>query len=188
MWKRNCSDLWLKISPVQLNQQFISFYRIFKSCDEVERPTFKRTYTLSYWKNSTFARCSSHKKIFFLPLYQFWFIVNELFHTIDISSWICIIEFKILRRHGEVGRYPAFQLGGPESIPIEVRDFRLDPGTRCVSFIYVLSCVVSGGGSHSLLTIASTRCRPRWSRGYHTRHGSEVRGFKPSRGRWFFRA
>ena len=41
---------------------------------------------------------------------------------------------------------PAFHPGGPDSIPCRARNFNFYPGTGCVSFICVLSCVVSGGG------------------------------------------
>ena len=48
-----------------------------------------------------------------------------------------------------VGRVPAFQLGGPGSIPGWIRDY---PGTESVSFVFVLSCALPGGGPDILLT------------------------------------
>ena len=51
-----------------------------------------------------------------------------------------------------VGRVPAFQPGGPGSIPGVVRDFHFYPGIGCVYFICVLSCAVFGGGPDIVLT------------------------------------
>ena len=56
-----------------------------------------------------------------------------------------------------IGRVPAFQPSGPDSIPGEVRDFNSYPGIGLVSFVCVLSCVVSGDGSDILLTTDSGR-------------------------------
>ena len=56
-----------------------------------------------------------------------------------------------------VGRVPAFQPGGPGSIPGGARNFNFYPGIGYVSFICVLSCVVSGGGPDIVLTTHSGR-------------------------------
>ena len=63
----------------------------------------------------------------------------------------------MIRRRGVVGRVPAFQPGGPGLIPGEVRNFNFCPGNWCVSFVSVLSCVVSGGGPEIVLTTHSWR-------------------------------
>ena len=47
--------------------------------------------------------------------------------------------------------------GRPSSIPRGLKDFNLYPGTGCVSFVCVLSCIVSSGGSDILLTTGSER-------------------------------
>ena len=60
-------------------------------------------------------------------------------------------------RRGVVGRVPAFQPGGPGSIPGGVRNFKFCPGIGCVSFICVLSCVVFGGDPDIVLTAHSER-------------------------------
>ena len=46
-------------------------------------------------------------------------------------------------------------LSNPGSIPGGVRDFIFFPGIGSVSFVCVLSCVVSGGGLDILLTTDS---------------------------------
>ena len=60
-----------------------------------------------------------------------------------------------VRHRGVTGRVPAFQLGrgGSGSIPGGVRNFNFYPGNGCVSFVCVLSCIVSGGGTGVVLTI-----------------------------------
>ena len=60
-------------------------------------------------------------------------------------------------RRGLIGRVPAFQPGGPDSIPGGVRNFNFCPGIGCVSFACVLSCVVFGGGPDIVLTTYSGR-------------------------------
>ena len=55
-----------------------------------------------------------------------------------------------------VGRVPAFQPGGPGSIPSGVRNFNFRPGIGCVSFVF-MSCVVFGGGPDIVLTTHSGR-------------------------------
>ena len=67
----------------------------------------------------------------------------------NVSSFFA---FQNIRRRGLVGRIPAFQAGYPGSIPGGVRYFNSYPGIRCVSFVGVLSCAVSGGGPDSVLT------------------------------------
>ena len=56
-----------------------------------------------------------------------------------------------------VGRVPAFQPGGPGSIPGGVRNFNFCPGIGCVSFVCVPSSVVFGGGPDIVLTTHSGR-------------------------------
>ena len=67
----------------------------------------------------------------------------------------CILYY--IHRHGMVGRVPAFQPGSLGSIPGWVRNFNFCPGIVCVSFVYVLSCVVSGSGPDIVLTTHSGR-------------------------------
>ena len=62
------------------------------------------------------------------------------------------VSFYFVQRGGVLGRVPAFQPGSPGSIPGEVRNFTFYPGTGCVSFIWVLSCVVPGGDPDIMLT------------------------------------
>ena len=52
-------------------------------------------------------------------------------------------------------RIPAFQPGGPGSIPGGIRNFNSYPGIGCVSFVCFLSCAVSGGGPDTVLTTHS---------------------------------
>ena len=52
-----------------------------------------------------------------------------------------------------VVRVPAFQPGGPGSIPGGVRNFNFCPGVGCVSFV----CVVFGGGPEIVLNTYSGR-------------------------------
>ena len=59
------------------------------------------------------------------------------------------------RRRGVVGRVPAFQPGGPGSIPGGVRNFNFCPGIGCVSFVCVLSCVVSRFREATLVYMSS---------------------------------
>ena len=79
---------------------------------------------------------------------------------------ILTINMEIVRRRGVVGRVPAFQLGDPGSIPCGIRNFNFYPGTRCVSFVCFLSCVVCGGSPDIVLITHSGRtalvylCRP----------------------------
>ena len=56
-----------------------------------------------------------------------------------------------------VATVPAFQPGGPDSMPGVIRNFKFNPGTECVIFDCVLSSVVSGGGSDIVLTIHAGR-------------------------------
>ena len=67
---------------------------------------------------------------------------------IRILQWLFL---QVLFR-GVVGRVSAFQPGGSSSIPSSVSNFNLYPGTGCVTFVYVLSCVVSGGGPDIVLS------------------------------------
>ena len=59
----------------------------------------------------------------------------------------------MISRRGVVGRVPAFQPGGPGSIPGGVRNFNFCPGIGCVSFVCILSCVVFGGGPDIVLPL-----------------------------------
>ena len=75
-------------------------------------------------------------------------------------SVLCIFLnclFIVIRRRDVVGRVPAFQPGGPGSIPGGVRNFNFCPGIGCVSFLCVLSCVVFSGGPDIVLTTHSGR-------------------------------
>ena len=65
-----------------------------------------------------------------------------------------------VRRHGVVGRIPAFLPDGSGSILGVVMYFNFYPGIEFVSLVSVLSCVVSDGGSGSLLTTDFREVRP----------------------------
>ena len=54
-------------------------------------------------------------------------------------------------------RVSAFQPGGPSSIAGGDRNFNFYPGTGCVCFACVLSCVVARGGPDIVLTTHSGR-------------------------------
>ena len=58
------------------------------------------------------------------------------------------------------GRVPDFQFEEPDSITVRVGDFNSYSGTGCVSFVCVLSCVVSGGGPAIPLTPDFREARP----------------------------
>ena len=51
---------------------------------------------------------------------------------------LCILHFqnREIRRRGVVGRVPAFQPGGPGSIPGGVRNFNFCPGIESVFFVF----------------------------------------------------
>ena len=72
-----------------------------------------------------------------------------------------VINYSLImvRRRGVADKDPAFQPGGPGSIPGGVRNFNFYSGPGCVSFVSVLSCVVSGGGPDIVLT--HLQCGPR---------------------------
>ena len=78
------------------------------------------------------------------------------------NSKSTIYTITILPSHlrGVVGRVPAFQPGGQDSIPGGVRNFSFYSGIGCVSFISVLSCVVSGGDPGIVLTTHFREARP----------------------------
>ena len=56
-----------------------------------------------------------------------------------------------------VGRVPCLptRRDGPGSIPGGIKNFNFCPGIGCVSFVCVLSCVVSDGGPNIVLTTHS---------------------------------
>ena len=56
-----------------------------------------------------------------------------------------------------VGRVPAFQPGGPDSIPGGVKNFNFYLGTRYMPFFLVLSGVVSSDGPDIALATHSGR-------------------------------
>ena len=63
--------------------------------------------------------------------------------SLGIAGLDILLKF---RRRGVFGRIPAFQFGGPGSIPGGVWNFNFYPGTGCVSFVVfcpVLSSVVA---------------------------------------------
>ena len=62
-----------------------------------------------------------------------------------------------VRHHGAVGRVPAFQPGDPDSILGGVRNINFFPGTGSMSFVCVLTCVVSGDGPDIVLTTHSAK-------------------------------
>ena len=66
-----------------------------------------------------------------------------------------------------VGGVPAFQLGGPGSIPCGDGNFNVYPGTGCQSIVFVLFCDCSGGGPDIVLAKHSgeARCLMFWSMG-----------------------
>ena len=66
-------------------------------------------------------------------------------------------EIRSIRRRGVVGRVPAFQPGALCSIPGGVMNFNFRPGIGCVSFVCILSCVVSGKDPDIVMTTHSGR-------------------------------
>ena len=62
-----------------------------------------------------------------------------------------------IRRRGVVGRVPAFQPGGPGSIPGGVRNFNFCTWIGCVSFVCVLPRAVSCEGPDIVLATHSGR-------------------------------
>ena len=77
------------------------------------------------------------------------YYIRGSFNVLLISYFVC--------RRGVIGGIPAIRPGGPGSIPGGVRNFNFYPGTRCVSFVCVLSSIVSGGGPDIVLTTHSGR-------------------------------
>ena len=67
--------------------------------------------------------------------------LHILYLVLDSSSEHKLLLFQgsarlYIRRRGVVGRVPAFQPGGPGSIPGEVRNINFCPGIVCVSFVF----------------------------------------------------
>ena len=84
---------------------------------------------------------------------------------LNIMYFILILKHKSVE-HGVLGTVPTFQPGGPGLSPEGVRNFKFVPGTGCVSFVSVLSCVVSGGGPElGLTTQSGTPCISVWCSG-----------------------
>ena len=109
---------------------------------------------------SLFSKCNIHN----IKIINFWQIIWNFQISTNLSPSVpeisCIsarLRFFRNRLRDVVGRVPAFQPGGPGSIPGGVRNFNFCPGIGCVSFVCVLSCVVSGGGPDIVLTIQSGR-------------------------------
>ena len=86
---------------------------------------------------------------------------SQALHLLHLASrpWYfsAFVLLNCIRRRGVVGRVPAFQPGGPGSIPGGVRNFNVCPGIGCVFFVCVLSCVVFGEGPDIVLTRQSGR-------------------------------
>ena len=80
-----------------------------------------------------------------------------LLNNVNICRIIPLQIFTYKIFNAMVGRVPAFQHGGPGSLPGGVRNFNFCPGIGCVSFVCVLSCVVSGAGPDIVLTTHSGR-------------------------------
>ena len=74
------------------------------------------------------------------------------------------LEIVAVKHRDVVGRIPAFQTGGPGSIPGDNRNFNLYYGTGCVSFVFVLSCGVSGESPDVLLASDSGSPLVFWSK------------------------
>ena len=74
----------------------------------------------------------------FKPAYHQYYLITEFPMLINcLIMGILPNKLLIIRRRGVVGRVPAFQLGGPGSIPDGVRNFNFCPGIGCVSFVCV---------------------------------------------------
>ena len=67
------------------------------------------------------------------------------------------LQNMIVCRPGVVGKVPASQPGGRATIPGGVRNFHFYPGTGSVSYVSVLSYVVSDGGPDIVLITHSGR-------------------------------
>ena len=68
-----------------------------------------------------------------------WSISYETEFTVGLfwmPFFICSIVLGYIRRSDVVGRVPAFQTGGPGSIPGGVRNFNSYPRIGCVSFVF----------------------------------------------------
>ena len=84
---------------------------------------------------------------------------GEFFNVIVLLTIICTYE-KDVRRRGVVGRILAHP-GGPVSIPGGCRNYNFSSVTGCVSFVRILTCVVSGGDPDIVATTHSGRSAPR---------------------------
>ena len=76
-------------------------------------------------------------------------------HVLELEYNLYNLVPRLIRRRDVVGRVPAVQPGGPGSIHSGVKNFNLCPGIGCVSFVCILTCVVSGGDPDIMLTIHS---------------------------------
>ena len=102
----------------------------------------KLVYILIYIRRINRKNKMRHFPFFFqesvLKFINFTFIT----HNMETSSFLpCLIlatcsTHLIIRHRGVVGRVPAFQNGGPGSIPDGVRNFNSYSGIGCVSFVF----------------------------------------------------
>ena len=99
-----------------------------------------------HWKRNRFIAVRR------LAIHYFLLLLLLLLLLILLLYIVC---YKSFRRRGVGGRVHDFLPGGPGSILGGVRNFNFWPGIGCVSFVWILSCVVSGGDPDIELTTHS---------------------------------
>ena len=103
-----------------------------------------------------FTRQSCHCLLLDFYCTTFLYFFQILADAISVFFYCSTSRFGFIRRRVAVGRVPAFQPGGPGSIPGGVRNFNFRPWDW-VCVLCVLSFVVSGGGPDIVLTTHSGR-------------------------------
>ena len=99
-------------------------------------------------------------------LYMSWNFCRKFFYVLfqnpmlreHVEIYILkLIKILIIRHRGVFDKVPAFEPGSPGSIPGGVRNFNFCPGIGYVSFVCVLSYVVSSRGPDIVLSTHSGR-------------------------------
>ena len=81
--------------------------------------------------------CSLMSMLFQLfGIFSYYFVKSRQFlQFARVKFYTFLLSYRI-RRRGVVGRVPAFQPGGPDSIPGGIRNFNFCPGIGCVFFVF----------------------------------------------------